>query len=782
MVEAEDEGPAVRALGSLLKLTQVFLWDDGTRNDRSFSLGRTKPAQDEGDDGSNALSSECGTLPEDMELTRQMNELGLPVSFRTNKEKQKRTTQGKRKGMRQKDSNESQEVVGGALDSSKVSVEEIVSPIIFDDNPSSSLCCMSMMGQSESSSSDVAADANYPASSAKITGDSIKEHKRDGIVGIVSNEGQDCDSLHNGAMLTDATTILASSTGLDAVLYPGSCSADAANGHDKTEPGERLMQHDHVECAIMVTSEAEITESCEEHVPEQPCVSESVSCSIYPEGLENGAIDSQQSGDFGDWMVYWDSYYMRNYFYNIRTHTSTWYPPVGMEHLENVDSTYKSNEGVAGVTQMDVTTDLKATDLCGLSKFDSFEEPINVDVLQYQRYEEVSRDVEITAANTLSDTSTSTVSVSICPELPDELNQSNNRCNDGNASCLSSNVQDHIASCRNQTMEQVADEVCNSDLQPIFAGKSAEPDTSDLYDKPNEVYFCEEIPKYGEHDEAIQTLDTSSMSNSCTEEVEDWNMHSETGAPATNELEMKSDPALVKRKKKVRRIRSHRKFFNENEEVLFEGLLEKCSTDIGKYWSQRYLLFSRYDDGIKMDEEGWFSVTPEALAMHHAQRCGSGIIIDCFTGVGGNAIQFAQISKHVTAIDIDPTKIDYAQHNAAIYGVDERIDFIKGDFFHLASRLKADTVFLSPPWGGPGYAREETYDIMTMLKPHDGYFLFNTAKQVASKIVMFLPRNVDVNQLAELSLSGTPPWSLEVEKNFVNDNEQLWRIEGIAFT
>lgn len=43
-----------------------------------------------------------------------------------------------------------------------------------------------------------------------------------------------------------------------------------------------------------------------------------------------------------------------------------------------------------------------------------------------------------------------------------------------------------------------------------------------------------------------------------------------------------------------------------------------------------------------MDEEGWFSVTPETLAKHHAVRCGSGAIVDFFTGVGGNAIQFAQ--------------------------------------------------------------------------------------------------------------------------------------------
>ena len=42
------------------------------------------------------------------------------------------------------------------------------------------------------------------------------------------------------------------------------------------------------------------------------------------------------------------------------------------------------------------------------------------------------------------------------------------------------------------------------------------------------------------------------------------------------------------------------------------------------------------------------------------------------------------------------------------------------------------------------------------------FFLFNTMKKVAPRVVMFLPRNIDVNQLAELSLSADPPWFLEV--------------------
>ncbi|XP_034211047.1 uncharacterized protein LOC117624032 isoform X2 [Prunus dulcis] len=744
MVELEEQGPAMTALGSLLKLTEVFLWDDGLKEtkDRSFSMGQTKPARDGSGEGSNLLDSECGTLPEDMELTKQMNALGLPVSFLTNKEKRNRKAEGKKKGMRLKHPVTSQGYVVEALESSKVSVGKIVSPVNFDGNTGSSLCCMSMMGQSESSSSDVAADAikfqslsvegDNPASSTEITSDASKEQDRDGILGVVCNDGQDCDSLHGSAVVNDTMKISASTTDLNDGIFSGSCSTDAAISQ---EPGERLMEHDHLECSLMTLHEAEDAKICEDYVPEKPCVSESVSYSTCSEVLDHDGTDSQDNGDVGDWMVYWDSYYMRNYFYNIRTRTSTWHPPQGMEHISTVDTTYKSNEMTAQVIDMNVTTDLETTDLCGLSKTESFEEAISDDVSQGQPYCELSGGLELTVDNSMSDTTLPTVSLSRCLEHSVELNESNNTGNDGNASYLSSNVQD-LASFRNNTKQLVADEVYKNDLEPILAEKTDEPNTIDLYNEPSKINSCEETLEDFEGDDAFQILDMSSLSNTYTEEVsEDFNMHSGTGVPAINEMEMHHDLSVVKRKKKMRRMKIQRKL--SNEELLFQGLFKEFSADIGKYWCQRYLLFSRYDDGIKMDEEGWFSVTPEPLARHHAERCGSGIIIDCFTGVGGNSIQFAHM-----------------------------IDFIKGDFFELAPKLKADTVFLSPPWGGPDYAKVKTYDLR-MLKPHDGYFLFNTAKEVASRIVMFLPRNVDLNQLAELALSGSRPWSLEVEKNFL---------------
>jgi trimethylguanosine synthase len=42
----------------------------------------------------------------------------------------------------------------------------------------------------------------------------------------------------------------------------------------------------------------------------------------------------------------------------------------------------------------------------------------------------------------------------------------------------------------------------------------------------------------------------------------------------------------------------------------------------------------------------------------------------------------------VIAIDIDPVKLHCARENAKIYGVEDRIEFILGDFFELAPTLK----------------------------------------------------------------------------------------------
>lgn len=143
--------------------------------------------------------------------------------------------------------------------------------------------------------------------------------------------------------------------------------------------------------------------------------------------------------------------------------------------------------------------------------------------------------------------------------------------------------------------------------------------------------------------------------------------------------------------------------------------------------------------------------------------------MDAFCGAGGNAIQFALVCdrgkflhppppfffltiKTVIAIDIDPKKIELAKNNAKVYGVAEKIDFILGDFLQLAPSLKADAVFLSPPWGGVSYATQKTYNLETQLQPVGFSALFTTASRITGNVAAFLPKNSNTATVSHLTL------------------------------
>ncbi|XP_061454974.1 trimethylguanosine synthase isoform X2 [Rhineura floridana] len=227
------------------------------------------------------------------------------------------------------------------------------------------------------------------------------------------------------------------------------------------------------------------------------------------------------------------------------------------------------------------------------------------------------------------------------------------------------------------------------------------------------------------------------------------------------QVEMEGEIKATKKKKKMQK-KKNRSMLSLPPEIVGDS-------ELVKYWAQRYRLFSRFDEGIKLDREGWFSVTPEKIAEHIADRVSQSfncdIIVDAFCGVGGNTIQFALAAKKVIAIDIDPGKISLACSNAEVYGVADQIEFICGDFMKLASSLKADVVFLSPPWGGPEYATAEIFDVQTMISP-DGFEIFKLSQKITNNIVYFLPRNADIDQVA--SLAG-PGGKVEVEQNFLNN-------------
>ncbi|OWZ16839.1 Trimethylguanosine synthase [Phytophthora megakarya] len=192
--------------------------------------------------------------------------------------------------------------------------------------------------------------------------------------------------------------------------------------------------------------------------------------------------------------------------------------------------------------------------------------------------------------------------------------------------------------------------------------------------------------------------------------------------------------------------------------------VEVVTEDVVKFYVQRHVLFEKFEDGIQLDHESWYSVTPQVIAEHIAKRLACDIVVDPFAGCGGNVIQLAMTCKQVIAIDIDPEKIRMAKHNAAIYGVANKIEFIIGNSIDILPRLKADAVFLSPPWGGVKYSRK-SFSLEDMLvKGVSGQDLFAMAHKVSKNIAYYLPRGTPSEDLEAL----TPGEPVECEKIFLN--------------
>lgn len=177
-----------------------------------------------------------------------------------------------------------------------------------------------------------------------------------------------------------------------------------------------------------------------------------------------------------------------------------------------------------------------------------------------------------------------------------------------------------------------------------------------------------------------------------------------------------------------------------------------------KFWFQRKRLWSKFEEGVQMDKDMWYSATHESIAKAIARRL-KGVILDGLCGCGGNTIQFAlrPTTTKVIAVEIDKKRLEMTRNNARVYGVEDKIEFVHGDIFEKLKEFKAegrqiDAIFLAPPWGGQFYEHESQFDIRTMLV--NGVDLFHAACEITEDIAFFLPRNVDREQAKMLLPTG----------------------------
>ena len=113
-------------------------------------------------------------------------------------------------------------------------------------------------------------------------------------------------------------------------------------------------------------------------------------------------------------------------------------------------------------------------------------------------------------------------------------------------------------------------------------------------------------------------------------------------------------------------------------------------------------------------------------------------------------IQFSKFCSKVYAIDIDPKKIDICKNNCKIYNCKDNIYFIEYDFLKIEQyepiKVRADYIFLSPPWGGISYKNSDVYSIKASMTP-DISEIIKVSLKIVKYIMFYVPRTLMLEEL-----------------------------------
>jgi predicted RNA methylase len=119
---------------------------------------------------------------------------------------------------------------------------------------------------------------------------------------------------------------------------------------------------------------------------------------------------------------------------------------------------------------------------------------------------------------------------------------------------------------------------------------------------------------------------------------------------------------------------------------------------------------------LLLDDEAGYSVTDQYTADRITRDImrfvsAKGAICDATACIGGNTYSFARAFRRVVAIERNPVRFHYLQHNMSVLDV-HNVTFQLGDAIDEVQWGRPfHCIFLDPPWGGPGYKRATRVDL-----------------------------------------------------------------------
>ena len=118
---------------------------------------------------------------------------------------------------------------------------------------------------------------------------------------------------------------------------------------------------------------------------------------------------------------------------------------------------------------------------------------------------------------------------------------------------------------------------------------------------------------------------------------------------------------------------------------------------------------------LKLDDEAFYSVTDQYTADRISKDIlrvfpNLQVITDATACIGGNTYSFSKFFPKVNAIEVDPLRYQYLQHNMKVLET-LNVELHLSDLLIACHRLYQDLIFIDPPWGGPDYKSKEAIDL-----------------------------------------------------------------------
>jgi trimethylguanosine synthase len=160
----------------------------------------------------------------------------------------------------------------------------------------------------------------------------------------------------------------------------------------------------------------------------------------------------------------------------------------------------------------------------------------------------------------------------------------------------------------------------------------------------------------------------------------------------------------------------------------------------------------KFSKPLSADPDAYYMSCPEVVGQHLAKQLSRfKTAVELCCAVGAAVIPLAQSMEKVTGVDISHDRVRDAKHNAELYGVEDKTDFIVGDVLDpdLLQSISAEVAILDPDWSLSGAEKSVHVDNVDDTQPSMREMFNLTKRYITPNIVIRVPKHFTFDTLSD---------------------------------